>query len=444
MAGGTFLSIHEKKRAGTYINFKSSGTRGRSTATRGITVVPLNDYDWGPEKTFIEVDASSPDKNYTLLGRSVYDNNAHMLLIREALKNASTVLVYNVGGTGGAKATVKAGALTATAKFNGTKGNSLKIAVTANMNESFDVSVYLDTSLVVEYKDKTKAEDLANVNNDYIVFTGTGDLTAVAGSALTGGKNNTSSNINITDFLDACEMRNWNTMAFPFSDSSLQAALLTKIKYMRETMGKKVQAAAPNFKADYEGIINVTNSVKLEDADLTTEQATAFVAGISAGASKLVSNTYKTYTGAIGVVGEKTHEQAVTAIDNGEFFFSMSEAGEVIVEYDINSFVSFTEDKNEDFRKNKIIRILDTLATELSAEFKPNRFTNDETGWSAMESLGRSIIKTYVEDGSLTNPDYDNDFLVDRSVSVGDMVVFNVGVQPVDAAEKLFFNITTR
>ena len=40
--------------------------------------------------------------------------------------------------------------------------------------------------------------------------------------------------------------------------------------------------------------------------------------------------------------------------------------------------------------------------------------------------------------------DYDRDFLVDREQSTGDEVYFNVGLEPVDSAEKLFFTVKTR
>ena len=46
--------------------------------------------------------------------------------------------------------------------------------------------------------------------------------------------------------------------------------------------------------------------------------------------------------------------------------------------------------------------------------------------------------------GAITDVDYDNDFLVDRDASHGDETFFNVGLQPVDSAEKLYFTISTR
>ena len=76
--------------------------------------------------------------------------------------------------------------------------------------------------------------------------------------------------------------------------------------------------------------------------------------------------------------------------------------------------------------------------------FPPNRFDNSPDGWDIMEGLGRAILMLFYDVGAIKNVDYENDFLVDREASSGDEVFFNVGLEPVDSAEKLFFTIRTR
>ena len=61
-----------------------------------------------------------------------------------------------------------------------------------------------------------------------------------------------------------------------------------------------------------------------------------------------------------------------------------------------------------------------------------------------MEGVGRSILKQFADAGAIKNVDYDNDFLVDREKSVGDETYFNVGLEAVDSAEKLYFTVATR
>ena len=76
--------------------------------------------------------------------------------------------------------------------------------------------------------------------------------------------------------------------------------------------------------------------------------------------------------------------------------------------------------------------------------FPPNKFDNDETGWDVMEGLGKKIMKLFLKAGAIKNVDYDNDFKVDRTLSTGDETYFDVGLEPVDSSEKLFFTIKTR
>ena len=156
------------------------------------------------------------------------------------------------------------------------------------------------------------------------------------------------------------------------------------------------------------------------------------------------SNTYKQYDGATAINGVKTHEAAVAAIQNGEFFFSYSEEGKVVAEYDINSLVTFTDKKDDTYRKNRVIRVFDTFAESVQLNFPPNKYPNSPDGWDVMEGVGRSILKQFADAGAIKNVDYDNDFLVDREKSVGDETYFNVGLEAVDSAEKLYFTVATR
>lgn len=316
MAGGTFDKAVGKVRPGTYVNFEPVTHEALGTSDRGTVLIPLIGHSYGPEKEFITISNSSVDSAFAKLGFSVYDDDPSMLLIKEAFKNAQNVIVYILKS--GAKATAKGGGLTATAKYGGTRGNALNFSVTANPVAGFDVSVYLAGSAVEKFEGAATAADLAN--SAFIAFSADGEsmLEATAGVNLTGGTDGTTENADVVKFLDDMESVNFNTLAFPVTDEALLAACKTKIQYLRENAGKGVKAVTANFKADYEGIINVTNSVVVGGRELTPAQATAWVAGADAGADNTQSNTYKIYTGADSVVGVKTHEEAVAAIQNGD------------------------------------------------------------------------------------------------------------------------------
>ena len=445
MAGGTFDKSVGKVRPGTYVNFKDTSQESIAGASRGICLIPLINTNYGPAGEFITITGAAPDGAYEMLGYSVYDDDTagNMLLIREALKNAATVILY-ICTEGTATATATGGGLTATAKYAGSRGNDLSYSITENTSGGYDVEIYLDSSKVESFENISSADDLAD--SAYITFEDTGDgLSETAGTSLTGGEDGTTTNADITAFLEAADNISFNTMALPVEDSDLMTAAKTKVKYMRENEGKKVQVVVADMTSpDYEGVINVTNAYELESGALTHAQATAFVAGMTAGATYTESNTYRTVEGAIAVVDAKSHEEAVEAINNGEFFFSVSEAGDVVVEYDINSLLTFSDGKGESYRKNRVLRVLDSFHDSLVANFPPNKYDNSTTGWDIMDGIGKSILKLYEDAGAITDVDYDTDFAVDRENSSGDSTYFDVAIQPVDSAEKLYFTVATR
>lgn len=451
MAGGTFDKNIGKVRPGTYINFESTRQDLVAGSTRGTVLIPLALTDYGPAKEFITLYNSAPDAAAAKLGYSIYEDDAkgNTLLIREAFKKASTVILY-ICTENTTAATATGGGLSATAKYKGTRGNALKYSVIADPVSGFDVEIYLGTNKVESFESVTSAADLAN--SEYIVFSADGEdgISAVAGVSLTGGADaSTCQNADVTAFLDAAENIRWNCMAFPFTETALHTALKAKIMYMRENIGKGVQAVAPNFAADYEGILNLTNGYKTADATLTAQTATAYVAAITAAATNVQSNTYVPVDGATEVVGLKPHEEAVAAIKAGEIFFSAVENGTVVVEYDINSLVTMVKGRDTTYKKNRVIRVFDSFAEALQLNFPPNKFDNSPDGWDIMEGIGKTILKQFGPTadggvGAIKNIDYSADFLVDRERSTGDQTYFNVGLEPVDSAEKLYFTIATR
>lgn len=447
MAGGKFDKLAGKVRPGTYMNFESTRSDTVGTSERGTVIIPLLKPSYGPAGSYIELTNAGPDAAYAKLGYSVYDSdpNRQMLLIREAFKNASKVLVYIPKE--GTKAVAKnelEPKLTATAKHGGTRGNALTVTVAANPVGGFDVTVSLAGNTAAYYEGLSTVDDLIAQDCEYVTFTGSGALAAIAAMNLTGGTDATVQNDDLTTFMDTWEKVKFNTVAMPVTDSSMKAAIKTKIKYLRESMGRGVQAVVPDFPADYEGIISIKNGYAIDDDKLSAAEATAWVAGASAGASYVESLTYDAVDGATDLVDALTHEEYVDAINKGHFAFSISEENKVIVEYDINSLTSFKQPKDETYRKNRVVRVMDTFQESIQLNFPPNKYANDSDGWDIMEGVGKSILKQFAEAGAITDVDYDNDFLVDRDASYGDKTYFNVNLKPVDSAEKLFFTTHTR
>lgn len=454
MAGGTFTLSGKKVRPGTYINIKTGKVSTLGADLEGAVLLPLIGADYGPAQEFIKIDASAPDANFSKLGHSVYDNTTLMMYIREALKGCREVYVF-IPAAGTKAAKTLGGVLVCTAKYGGALGNSFKVAVTANATLGtgyFNVTVYNGTEVVETFEGVQKIGDLDGVS-EYIDFTAasgstaTTALVAATAAALEDGANGSMNNAAFTAMLDASESEDWNVLAFPYSSdtySSLCTAIVSKIKYFREEAGKDVYAVMSGVAGDYEGIFNVDNGYTLTDGtDVSATEATCFIAGVTAGANYLTSNTYRKVDGAAKVLNPKTHDEAVAAINAGKIFFSYDDSWNVIVEYDINSLTTFTSTKDESYRKGRVNRVFDAYKALLRANFPPNRFDNSETGWKIMEGIGKSIHKTLQDEGAIQNVDLDNDFKVDRSRSEGDRTYFNVALWPIDSSEKLYFSITT-
>ena len=80
----------------------------------------------------------------------------------------------------------------------------------------------------------------------------------------------------------------------------------------------------------------------------------------------------------------------------------------------------------------------------MQLNFPPNKYDNTPDGWDIMEGIGGTILRQFEDAGAIKNVSYDEDFLVDRERSMDDETYFNIGLQAVDSAEKLYFTVTTR
>lgn len=115
---------------------------------------------------------TATDFNASSLKVFGYDpTDANILLVREALKRAKTLLIYRVNG-GGAKASATVGGMTVTAKWGGTRGNDIKVAVITNVDDAtkVDVVTYLD-DMVMDSQTVAKDGGAASlVANNFVTF----------------------------------------------------------------------------------------------------------------------------------------------------------------------------------------------------------------------------------------------------------------------------------
>lgn len=438
MAGGTWNS-QNKVRPGTYINIVGQGVAAGALGERGTVAMALS-LSWGTSKELLTIQAG--DDISTLLG---YDLTApSVLLVKEALKRAKTLLLYRLNA--GTKAAVTTGTLTVTAKHSGVRGNALTVVVQTNVddNAKFDVVTLLSG---VEKNRQVVANIAGLAANDWVVFSGTGTLTATAGAPLVGGTDGAVTNSDHIDFLATVELYDFNTIAYTGTASDLKSLYTAFIKRLRDDEGKKVQLVLENYAtAGFEGVISVKNGVELSDGTiLTAAQATAWVAAATAAAQMNQSLTYDNYDDAVDVSTRYTNAQIEAAILAGEFVFTPNQ-DKAKVEIDINTFTSFTPTKGKKFSKNRVVRVLDGIANDFKRifdQFYGGKVDNNSDGRELLWNEYITYLKTLQGLNALQNVNSATDVKIVQGTE-SDSVYVEVAVQPVDSIEKVYMKVTVK
>jgi hypothetical protein len=420
LGGGTFTAM-TKVLPGAYINFVSAA-QAQADSTRGTVAMPLL-LDWGVSAAVFEVtqdDFLDNDKCKAIFG---YANTSDELKnVREMFIKATKAYCYRLNGGG-----VAASNTFATANYAGTRGNDFSIVIAANVDTptDFDVSLLID-GVVYETQTVTTAAGL--IDNDFVTYDKAATLAATAGTALAGGTNVTSITGEIfQDFLDAMEQYQFNILGCPSVDTTIHALFDNYTKRMRDELGIKFQLVRPKSTTvvDYEGVIQVQNTVS--DAGATGYELVFFTAGDQAACAINSSTMVNVYTGEYTVNVNYTQTQLENFIKAGIYAYHRN-GTDVCVLSDINSLVTFTDDKGKGFSKNQAIRVIDDIAINVGSKiFNANylgKINNDADG---RISLWNDITKYHqdlVTNGAIV--DYKTDDTVVASGGDGKVVISDV------------------
>lgn len=459
MAGGTFIN-YDKILPGVYIRYQTKPDLSASVGARGIVAIG-KDLGWGEMDKFIEI--KDLTKLNSLTGFDITSDDA--LFIREMTKGsdltagASKILLYRLGATGASKATKTIGGLTATAKYEGEKGNNISIVITPDTNSKYTdtttkyavytVDTYYNGALVAtqtigsgnEKTTAAKIEDLKE--NDWVSFSGTGELTANVGTFLETGSNGARKATAYSDFLSALGKQTFNVVCYDEKDTTTKGVFASFVKRMCEEEGKYCVAVIENFNsANSEYVISVKNGVVLETSEtLDAAKTTWWVSGASAGANYNESLTYHEYKGAIGLTEEYENSDLKDIINDGDFVFTKID-DKIKVVTDINSFTSFTPTKGRSLSKNRVVRTVMQICNDLYLNI-----SNTYIGKIDVNADGVLLIKgmmiQYLENlqaqRALKNFNPDTDItVVEYNI---DSMRANLYLQPVDSLEKIYVEI---
>ncbi|RDY70322.1 phage tail sheath protein [Halobacillus trueperi] len=425
---GTWSPSEDKVRAGFYMRFISAALARINGGERGVVTVPVK-ANWGPVEQVVDIESQKDlqDKFHT---DDSEEFTAYKLIRLILLGEPSKVMAYRLvdGSEKVSSLTLKDNAATpadmitlssaypSTRPFNVTVRDNV-----VDPSNKQDIVLYEGTKqLYVFTVDRGSADDMVeSINNDkdnmWITASktndGNGELTTIANADLTGGNAGTSgvTNEDYTDAMAAFETREFNAFALGAADEALQTSVRSWVSRLRDE-GKKVIAYMGGSTTDdedpnagdtrsigfnHEGVVNVTVSGKLDGVWHPSAEVACYVAGLASGQSLRESTTFAA-TPFEDVSPRLKNSQIKKAIQSGSFV--MTHDGErVICERGVNTLTSLGEGQDNSWKKLKIIRIRDAIATDTTKTARDSyigKVLNNADGQAALLSALKNYFET--------------------------------------------------
>ena len=190
-------------------------------------------------------------------------------------------------------------------------------------------------------------------------------------------------------------------------------------------------------------MINVMSGVTLADGTtLTPQQVTWWAGGATAGAQFNESLTYATYPTAVAVTPLLTNNQIISALNAGQFIL-VADFDEVHVEQDIDSLTTYTTDIGVVYKKNRIIRLCNTIANDIYQQFSQNYIgvvNNNDAGRARFKAAIVGYLYQIQDAEGIQNFDPE-DVEVLPGIDI-DAIVVNVAFYAVDSVEKVYMSVS--
>ena len=390
LGGGNFL-VQNKILPGTYINFVSVRKPSNIFGERGYASFAAK-LGWGKEVITLSKEELEKD-SLKLLG-CTFDDPA-IRPIREVLLNAKTLYLGRLDNDG-QKAKATAAGLTFTAKYNGSKGNNIKIVLKKDIDN--EDKVVMDLFFMGKKVDSQSVKNTeAFESNDYVDITGTPDYKSISGEAidLTGGSDSEVTVNDYSKYLAAIEGYYFNTIGYAGEDDDIKNLFVSFVKRLRDEVGKKCQVVLYKKPANYEGVINVGSTALGNDKG----GFVYYALGASAGCDVNKGLDNSLYLGEYNLADKLASRDLEKAITKGEFILHRDNDDIRVLE-DINSFTEFTKDKDNNFAQNQVVRVLDQIAMDVAKIFNSlyvGKVQNNEDGrvalWADITNHAKKLEK---------------------------------------------------
>ena len=462
-----FYKEGEKKtRPGIYQRYENVGFSTLVNAQDGICAIPVR-ASWGPLGKVVKNNrAADLTKTY---GTGTYGAGYTVPAAEEMFKgDAVTVYTYRLG-TGGKKASLSMGGLTATAKYEGTMPLSVAVQTSLGDSKKKQFQVYTGTALVESF---TFAADGTNeganliaaaADSKYIDLTGEAaevPVLAVASGALTGGEEPKITNDDYSKAFAALEPYYYNTIALDVDDDAdmTLSLMLQEYKAAAYEMGKVgVAVVGEKTTVDFETrlahaeifndymCVYLGGGPKAGVESLDGALAICRTAGVIASTPANKGITHTIFKGATELCESLTYYQYEEAINSGMLMLSMSPDGEIWYDSAINTFRSPIDTVNDEgWKKIKRVKTRFEMFDRLDRQLAPKvgRVSADTDGVADVIQTGQRVLDAMVMEGKLLAgakfaADPDNPF-------EGDSSWFIIQADDIDSLEKIYLRYQFR
>ncbi len=188
---------------------------------------------------------------------------------------------------------------------------------------------------------------------------------------------------------------NFNYLCYPDGEQEDNAKIASFIKEQRKN-NKIFKAVLPNTQGDHEGIINyVSTCVDEKGKTYPPQKFTSRIAGILASLPFTLSSTYYELKDIIDVeITDNPNE----IVDAGKLIL-IKDDGIVKIARGVNALTTITKDKNESFKKIRIVEIIDMIKNDICKTLKneyigkmSNTYDNKMNCISVINSYLKSLV----------------------------------------------------
>lgn len=253
-----------------------------------------------------------------------------------------------------------------------------------------------------------------------------------------------------TEGLKYLETARFDYLAIPTVETDGKCSeIATWIKTQRVN-GKRCKAVLPNYTGDSEGIINYATEKAIEgDTEYTTEQYCSRIAGLIAGTPLTIACTYAPLIELTDCTRLNKKEMDA-AIDSGKFII-WHDGEKVKVGRGVNSLTTTTQEKNNQFKKIKIVEAMDLIYDDLIKTIEDSyigKYSNSYSNKCLLLSAIGSYFDSLIQDGILSEATIEIDieankaYLDSKGINTSEMS--DTELKQVDTDDKVFLKATIK